>query len=1410
MPIYRYKKSSAVAIEQVKKQVPPADAASVSSSDSGSEVVWDIDAPATSKDDLDFYLLELGWEFVETAPSDTPAEAAAADIPGSFITGVVPDARTVTAGGGLTGGGDLSADRTFDVAANVDGSITVNPNDIQVGVLASDAQHGVRGGGTQHAAATASVAGFLSAADKVLLDAAVPDSRDLTAGAGLTGGGDLSADRTFDVVANADGSIAVNANDIQVGVLASDAQHGSRGGGLQHAIATAVLNGFMSASDKAKLDGIAPIPQYLKVGQSGDVDYTSVKLAVDAAIAGGASGATPWVVEVFPGDYTEDPFSIIGGLTLIGKGSRGKPVRIIANNANADLITMTGGQVEAVRLEGVTNVANALVRCTGLGSSQLANISISNCSTGISVGSNATAIMNRVSAFISGPGQGITTCIDCSGATSEIFIDESTFTVLPAFLALYPGVNPIETCISVSASKAVVRNANIRVAYNVATQTGVTADNGAQVSLFSSTVETCANGVVIGAGGSNTRYVIQAAIFLNNLLNGVINSATGVIFVAAASDDIKFTTVAGGKLTGVIQKFTGDETLIAGDTEYAYRNFRQVNLAEYLHDINMSAVVDGGVVSDGGGLTVDVSAGRGYSVTTAPDEDAQSIVWTATSAVALTASATNFVYYDASLDIITSTIGPPAVEDILLATVVTNVTGIRYLHTTRNEADQQGTLLHDYLVETRKIAWTTGVATSQGSTARKLDISTGSYYRALDLLTVAGGTDVSWSYYYGTAAATEVSGISDLDITQYDNAGVLTNMSTGFYRADTVIVTSDNRVSIIYGNAEFSTQSAAEDAANKALMPAFLDPTGCFTALVVVQEAVGIASIVDIRPDPNAATAGGAGGGGGGTNDHSALINLTANDHPQYFRVDGTSVMTGNANIGGGNIVNVGTVDGVTVSAHVARHNPGGLDAIATGAPIQIGTTNAAGSAASVSRSDHQHAHGIQTDQTLHVAATPTTAGFLSAADKVLLNAAVPDARALTAGAGLTGGGDLSADRTFDVVANADGSITVNANDIQVGVLASDAQHGVRGGGTQHAAATTSVAGFLSAADKVVLDAAVPDARALTAGAGLTGGGDLSANRTFDVVANADGSITVNANDIQVGVLASDAQHGVRGGGTQHAAATPSVAGFLSAADKVLLDAAVPDSRDLTAGAGLTGGGDLSANRTFNVVANADGSITVNANDIQVGVLASDAQHGVRGGGTQHAAATTSVNGFMSATDKTKLDGIGAGATAFKEYYFQADQFESPNSADWTINALAPVQADSVNAALSVRPFDDTVQEGVGFTVFVPSGATNLIIEIVARAVTAPGAAATVIAVLYNRGIADNGAVGAWTAGTTLTGIAIPTNANFQYDSQTISLATLSVTAGQVHQFELTRNSPLVADSLTGDWALHSVRVRFS
>lgn len=128
-------------------------------------------------------------------------------------------------------------------------------------------------------------------------------------------------------------------------------------------------------------------------------------------------------------------------------------------------------------------------------------------------------------------------------------------------------------------------------------------------------------------------------------------------------------------------------------------------------------------------------------------------------------------------------------------------------------------------------------------------------------------------------------------------------------------------------------------------------------------------------------------------------------------------------------------------------------------------------------------------------------------------NPYVTAARQVIAGAGLTGGGALSADPTLNVAANADGSIVVNANDIQVGVLANDAQHGARGGGTQHATAIAGgAAGFISGADQQKLDSVTAGAAVASVGAGvgLTNSGSATAP-VLDVDSTLDANARVGA-----------------------------------------------------------------------------------------------------------------------------------------------------------------------------------------------------------------------------------------------------------------------------------------------------------
>jgi hypothetical protein len=156
------------------------------------------------------------------------------------------------------------------------------------------------------------------------------------------------------------------------------------------------------------------------------------------------------------------------------------------------------------------------------------------------------------------------------------------------------------------------------------------------------------------------------------------------------------------------------------------------------------------------------------------------------------------------------------------------------------------------------------------------------------------------------------------------------------------------------------------------------------------------------------------------------------------------------------------------------------------------------------------------------------------------------------------------------------------------------------------------------------------------------------------------------------------------------------------------------------------------------------------------------------------------------------------------------DQLDNPVTADWAVNALAPAVADSLNSGLTVRRFDDTVEEGVGFIfTVIPPQATVMKLTFKSRAQTAPGGPVQAVPRLYRRIIPDDAAVGAWSAGLDLTPIDIPANTNFQYDDQTLTLASLGLAPGDLVQFEVTRNPASGSDTLVGDWDVVEIGVEF-
>lgn len=813
------------------------------------------------------------------------------------------------------------------------------------------------------------------------------------------------------------------------------------------------------------------IPKRLTVGTSGDVDYTSIKTAIDYAYANGATALNPWEIIVRPGTYTENPMTLYPGINVLaGSGQRITTVTIAAANPNEHLFTCYGGVLAGFSIKGVTDSAKYLIYCnTAYSLVVLHSLSLYNCSNGVFAGNGSNVIMLNSSMIIDGPSQGLTTGITADGYGTYLGIS-GLFVSCPSALLPYYATNPIQTvCKVTNQAEAYIVTITARCAPKDNTADVFFIDQESKLTLLSGEIANSGNAVHIGSSGSNTSVTCNGIVFTNNLLNIFNESSTGSVFINASIDNDNYYSVTGSTRTGIIQDRISKNTKLIGDINYEYPTNTQLNLQDYFYDFISTGYCDGGTVTDAGGLTVDITAGEGFCRRGTPYFDTFSVEWDGYTAMPLQANATNYIHYSTLTSSLQSSTTPVGDSEILLATVITNGSSIRFLHNTKNNITQINTNLQNYLLTTRKTFQISGIATIQGTTNRKLDISSGSYYLGLEQISVAGsGGDATFSYFYGTNGATEVSGQTLLDITQYDNAGTLTTMTDGYYRVDTVYVTSDNRISVIYGTEQFSSSALAQSA-SLANSPSFIELTAYSTAKVVVLKNSGIDTIIDARPSTST-----VGGSGSGVSVHSALAGLSADDHTQYLLATGARSMSGSLNMGGFDITNVGNVDGVDVSTHASRHNPGGLDALATGTPVAIsvgaspaagsassyslsdhqhgittaapstiGTSNSAGTASSVSRSDHVHNHGNQTDGNHHATAIAGVSnGFLSSTDKSKLDgieagatntalaSATPSAVDATTGSVGVGTTAARSDHTHTVNTAAPSALTVGGSNV--------------------------------------------------------------------------------------------------------------------------------------------------------------------------------------------------------------------------------------------------------------------------------------------------------------------------------------------------------------------------------------------
>lgn len=192
-----------------------------------------------------------------------------------------------------------------------------------------------------------------------------------------------------------------------------------------------------------------------------------------------------------------------------------------------------------------------------------------------------------------------------------------------------------------------------------------------------------------------------------------------------------------------------------------------------------------------------------------------------------------------------------------------------------------------------------------------------------------------------------------------------------------------------------------------------------------------------------------------------------------------------------------------------------------------------------------------------------------------------------------------------------------------------------------------------------------------------------------------------------------DSQHGTRGGGSLHALATSASAGFMAATDKAKLDglpaSAVPTSRVVATSAPLSGGGNLSADRTLTLNVDAHFQLSNNALSLRRDARPGNRlilllEHGLRVD-TEYITQTSSGGGINLQVNETFDPGAG---TKTAGVLIGSIIFASPSGLQLVGNGLAVRVSSDAGNVLQLR----------GNGLYVPSALTGQIQVVAAGSVT--------------------------------------------------------------------------------------------
>lgn len=351
----------------------------------------------------------------------------------------VPASRVIGTGGGLQGGGDLSQDRTLSIATDGVTTDKIAPTGVAAGTYGSSTAIPIvtvndKGQVTTVTTTAISILGF------------VPDTRQVIAGTGLSGGGNLQADRTFNVNFSAAVPQALGVASAGTAVEASRGDH---------------VHPAVNLASATQVSGILPLTnggtgqQVLNL-TGGSVWYTngtqgflqSPVGALGQVLVSGGSGAPSWGSALIISNQAAN-------LVYAGPAAGGAAPTTFRLLVNADIPATLTGKTMSGALNTFTAIPNA----------SLDNSAVTFNGVSVALGASGTITASTTAALTIG-----------TGLTGTSFDGSAPVTIT------------IDSTVATLTGSQVLTNKTISGATNTLTNIGNASLTNSSITLGSSTI----------------------------------------------------------------------------------------------------------------------------------------------------------------------------------------------------------------------------------------------------------------------------------------------------------------------------------------------------------------------------------------------------------------------------------------------------------------------------------------------------------------------------------------------------------------------------------------------------------------------------------------------------------------------------------------------------------------------------------------------------------------------------------------------------------------------------------------------------------------------------------------------------------------------------------------------------------